>query len=46
MLDKTFKKTDLRPNNVAIPNSHNLYSTITEKLQKRIDLIGEQIRKW
>jgi len=46
MLDKTFKKTDLRCNNVAIPNSHNLCSIITEKLQKYTEITGEQIRIW
>jgi hypothetical protein len=31
---------------VAIPNSHNLLSTITEKLQKYTDLKEELIRIW
>jgi hypothetical protein len=32
MLDRTTKKAHLI--DVAVPNSHNLYSTTTEKLQK------------
>jgi len=31
---------------VAVHNSHNLHSTITEKLQKYTDLIEELIRIW
>ena len=31
---------------VAIPNSHYLHSTITEKLQKYTDLKDELIRMW
>jgi hypothetical protein len=30
----------------AIPNSHILHSTITERLQKYTDLKEELIRKW
>jgi hypothetical protein len=42
MLDKVIKETYLI--NVAISNSHNLYSTIKEKLQKYTDLKEELIR--
>jgi hypothetical protein len=31
---------------VAVPNSHNLHSTITERLQKYTDLKGELIGTW
>ena len=31
---------------LAIPNSHNLYSTITERLQKYTDLKEQLIRIW
>ena len=41
-LDKTIKYLTY----VAIPNSHNLHSTITEKLQKYTDLKEELIRIW
>jgi hypothetical protein len=36
MLQKTIKEASLI--DVAIPNSHSLYTTITEKLQKDTDL--------
>ena len=40
MFDKTIKQAYL----VATPNSHNLQSTLTKKLQKYTDLIEEKIR--
>jgi hypothetical protein len=43
-LTKTIKKAYLI--HVAIPNSHNLHSTITEKLQKYTDLKQELISIW
>jgi hypothetical protein len=43
-LDKTIKEAYLIV--VAIPNSHSLHSTITEKLQKYTDLKEELIRIW
>jgi hypothetical protein len=42
MLDKTIKGA--YSIYVAIPNSHSLHSTITEKLQKYTDLKKELIR--
>jgi len=36
MLDQTIKETYLT--DIAIPNSHILHSTVTEKLQKYADL--------
>ena len=36
MLDQTIKEAYLT--DVAIPNGHSLYSTVTEKLQKYADL--------
>jgi hypothetical protein len=39
MFDKTVKEVHLI--RVAIPNNHNLHSTITEKLQKYTDMKGE-----
>jgi hypothetical protein len=44
ILDKTIKEAYLIV--VAIPNSHSLHSTITEKLQKYTDLKEELIRIW
>jgi hypothetical protein len=31
---------------VAVPNSHNIHNTITEKLQKYSDLKEELTRRW
>jgi hypothetical protein len=42
--DKTIKQVCLK--DTAISNSHNLHSTITEKLQKYTALKEEHIRKW
>jgi hypothetical protein len=44
MLHKTIKTT--YSVDIAIPNSHNLHSTITEKLQKYTDLKEKLIRTW
>jgi hypothetical protein len=44
ILEKTIKEAYLL--DVAIPNSHNLQSTITEKLQKYTKLKEELIRIW
>jgi hypothetical protein len=44
MLDKTIKEAYLI--DAAIPNSHNLYSTITEKLQKYAELKEELTGIW
>jgi len=44
MLDKTTKEAYLIA--VTMPNSHNLYSTITEKLQKCVGLKEELTRIW
>jgi hypothetical protein len=44
ILDKTIKEA--HSTEVAIPNSHSLHSTVTEKLRKYIDLKGEFIRTW
>jgi hypothetical protein len=44
ILDKAVKETKLIV--AAIPNSHNLHSTITEKLQKYTDLTEELITLW
>jgi len=41
MLDKTTKEA--HSVDAAIPNRHNLHSTITERLQKYIDLKEELI---
>jgi len=43
-LRKTVKEAYLI--DAAIPNSHDLHSTITEKLQKYIGLKEELIRMW
>jgi hypothetical protein len=42
ILDKTIKEA--YSTDVAILNSHNLHSTITEKLQKYRDMNEERIR--
>jgi hypothetical protein len=44
MLDRTVKGAYLM--DVAIPNSHNPYSTYIEKLQKYTELKEELIRIW
>jgi len=44
ILDKPIKGAYLI--DIAIADSHNLRSTITEKLQKYTDLTEELIRKW
>jgi hypothetical protein len=44
MLDKTTKEAYLIA--VTMPNSHNLFSTITEKLQKCVGLKEELTRIW
>jgi hypothetical protein len=44
VLDKTIKES--YSVSVTIPNSHNLHSTITEKLQKYRDLKEELVRMW
>jgi hypothetical protein len=44
MLKKTIKMTYLI--DVAVPNSHDLHSTITEKLQKYTDIKVELTRMW
>jgi hypothetical protein len=44
ILAKTIKEEYLI--NVPIPNSHNLHSTITEKLQKYTGLKEGYIRRW
>ena len=44
VLDKTIKES--YSVGVAIPDSHNLHSTNTEKLQKYRDLKEELIRMW
>ena len=44
MRDKTIKEASLIGG--AYPNTHTLHSTITEKLQKHIDLKEELIRTW
>ena len=44
VLDKTIKEACLT--DVAIPNSHNLHSTIIEKLRKYTDLKEEFVRIW
>jgi hypothetical protein len=42
ILDKTINEA--RSMNAAIPNSHSLHSTVTEKLQKYADLKGGLIK--
>jgi hypothetical protein len=44
VLDKTIK--EVHSIYVAIPSSHNLHTTITEKLWKYTDMKGELIRMW
>jgi hypothetical protein len=44
VLDKTIKQAYLT--DVAIPNNHNLHSTIIEKLRKYTDMKEEFIRIW
>jgi hypothetical protein len=44
ILDKTIKQA--HSTDVAIPTSHKLHSTITEKLQNYADLQEEPIRMW
>jgi hypothetical protein len=44
MLHKTTKEAHSM--SVAIPNSHNLHSTITKNLQKYTDLKEQLIRTW
>ena len=44
ILDKTIKVA--HSVDVAVPNSHNLHSSVTEKLQKYTDLKEELIRTW
>jgi hypothetical protein len=44
IFDKAMKEANLT--DVAIPNSHNLHSTITEKLQKYTNLKVEEIIIW
>jgi hypothetical protein len=44
MIGKTIKEAYLI--DTTIPNSHNLHSTITEKLQKYVDLKDELTRIW
>ena len=44
MLHKT--TTEAHSMSAAIPNSHILHSTITQRLQKYTDLKEELIRKW
>jgi hypothetical protein len=44
ILDKTIKEVCLI--DAAVPNSHNLHSAITEKLQKYTELKEELIRVW
>jgi hypothetical protein len=44
MLDKTIKEAySVQP---AIPNSHNLYSTMTKNFQKYTDVKEELTRIW
>jgi len=44
IFDKVIKEAYLT--DVAIPNSHNFHSTITEKLQKYTNLKVEEIIIW